>query len=240
MKNPEPWEPRNHLLQSLPGDVCHRLRSELIVTEMPKGKVLYEADAKQTHMYFPRTGVVSLLYVTEKGHSGEIAMVGNEGLVGTAVLVDNHSTPTRAEVLIAGEAWTLKNKHVDEEFRRGGPFQFVVLRYTQLIMAQMAQTTVCSRHHSMEQQMCRWLLQALDRIDSNELTVTQETIANLLGVRREGISEAAGRLKNAGLIRYSRGIIEVLDRYALESRSCECYRIVKRKYDRLLSEPVLA
>jgi CRP-like cAMP-binding protein len=234
MKDGKSWMSSNGLLAKLPAAVCARLTSDLRLVQLPVGKVLYESGAQQEHIYFPRSGIVSLLYVLENGDAGEIAMVGNEGLVGTAVLVDSQSTPSRAVVQIAGEALALGADAVDREFKLGGEFQFVLLRYTQALIAQMAQTAICNRHHPIEKQLCRWLLLCLDRLEADELNLTQEAIANLLGVRREGITEAAGRLQEAGLIRYSRGNIRVLDRKGLEQRSCECYRAVESEYDRLL------
>jgi CRP-like cAMP-binding protein len=236
MDKSTPWSPNNGLLDKLSVEACARLRPHLQLVEMPAGKVLFEARAQQHHMYFPRSGIVSLLYVMENGDTSEIAMVGNEGVVGTAILVDSQSTPARAVVQVSGEAYLLKAELEDREFQRGGDFQFVLLRYMQVLLAQMAQTAVCNRHHPVEKQLCRWLLLCLDRVISDELNMTQELIASRLGVRREGVTEAAGRLQEAGLIKYSRGKIHVLDREGLEKRSCECYRAVRNEYDRLLVE----
>ena len=204
------------------------------MVDLPVGKVLYEAQANQHFMYFPRSGIVSLLHVMANGDTTEIAMVGHEGAVGMAVLVDSQSTPSSAVVEVAGEALVLHADVVEREFKRGGEFQFQLLRYMQVLLAQMAQTAVCNRHHSVEKQLCRWLLLCLERIESDELQVTQELIATKLGVRREGVTEAAGRLQEAGLIKYSRGKIRVVDPGGLERRSCECYREVRKEYDRLL------
>ncbi|WP_149196273.1 Crp/Fnr family transcriptional regulator [Luteimonas suaedae] len=238
MKSPTPWRPNNGLLADLPADVCERLSPDLHPVELPVGKVLYESHAQQHLMYFPRSGIVSLLHVTKSGDSAEIAMVGNEGMVGTAVLVDSRSTPSTAMVQVAGEALVLKADAVDREFKRAGAFQFVILRYTQAVIAQMAQMAICNRHHTVEQQLSRRLLLCVDRLGSNELRMTQEAIAHMLGVRREGVTEAAGRLQEAGLIRYSRGRIMVVDRKGLERRSCECYETIKEEYDRLLTKPI--
>ena len=236
MNKSTPWSPNNGLLEKLSVEAYVRLRPHLQLVDMPAGKVLFEAQAQQHHMYFPRSGIVSLLYAMENGDSSEIAMVGNEGVVGTAILVDSQSTPARAVMQVSGEAYLLKAEVADREFRLGGDFQFVLLRYMQVLLAQMAQTAVCNRHHPVEKQLCRWLLLCLDRVISDELNMTQELIASRLGVRREGVTEAAGRLQEAGLIKYSRGKIHVLDREGLEKRSCECYRAVRNEYDRLLVE----
>lgn len=236
MSKSPPWRSHNRLLDRLPVDVCERLRPHLQPMELPVGKVLYESNARQNHMYFPRSGLISLLYVVESGGTGEVAMVGKEGVVGVSVLVDSSATPTRGEVQVGGEALVLKSDIVDQEFQRGGAFQFVILRYTQLMLSQMAQAVICNRHHSIGQQYCRWLLSAFDCMEQPELPLTQEAIANLLAVRREGISEAASRLQEAGVIRYSRGRIQLLDRAGLEQRSCECRRVVRREYERLLGD----
>jgi CRP-like cAMP-binding protein len=238
MPKSPPWRSNNRLLDRLPADVCGRLQPHLQRIELPVGKVLFESDVKQSHMYFPRSGVVSLLYVMENGDTGEVAMVGNEGIVGVTVMVDSLATPTRGEVQVAGEAFMLKSEVGDREFQRGGPFQLLILRYTQLMLSQMAQQVICNRHHAMEQQLCRWLLSAFDRIEGKELLLTQEAIANLLAVRREGVSETARRLQEAEAIAYTRGRIQLLDRPALERRSCECYQVLRRDYDRLLQGPV--
>ena len=228
------WKPENGLLDRLCEETCTRIEPMLHRVDLPLGKILYNSGTRQSHMYFPRSGIVSMLYVTESGDTSEIAMVGNEGMAGSAVLVDSHSTPSQAVVQLAGEAYAIRAEDADREFRRGGDFQFVVLRYTQFVLAQMAQTAVCNRHHTVEKQLSRWLLLCLDRTVSNELRFTQEAIAGKLGVRREAITEAAGRLQEAGVIRYSRGRIHVVDRPALEQHSCECYAVVKGEYERLL------
>lgn len=230
-----PWAPLNGLLDSLPADVCRRLHAELELVDLVPGKVVYESDTLQSTMFFPRGGIVSLLYVLENGDTSEIAMVGNEGMVGVALLVDSHSTPTRAVVQAVGTAYALRGEIVDREFKRGAEFQFAILRYTQALLTQMAQTAVCNRHHTVEKQLSRWLLLAIDRLGSLEVRMTQEQIANLLGVRREGVTEAARKLQDDGMIRYSRGLIQILDRASLLNRSCECYAVVKREYERLLS-----
>ena len=201
---------------------------------MPLGQVLYESGSRLRHVYFPTTSIVSLLYVLENGASAEIAVVGNEGILGIALFMGGETTPSRAVVQSAGYGYRLKAQLLKQEFNRAGPVLHLLLRYTQALITQMAQTAVCNRHHSVEQQLCRWLLLSLDRLQSNHLEMTQELIANMLGVRREGVTEAAGKLQNAGLIRYSRGRIEVIDRKALEAQACECYAAVKRESDRLL------
>lgn len=234
MTKPQDWKTTNRLLDQLPDDVCDRVGPHLQRVPLVAGKVLYESSAQQGHIYFPRTGVVSLLYVMDDGVTGEIAMVGNEGAVGFAVLVDSMATPTRAEVQIDGEAWMLKSETIDAEFKRGGAFQLILLRYTQLMLSQMAQAVICNRHHSVEKQLCRWLLLACDRANSERLQLTQEAISNLLGVRREAISEAASRLQDAKLIAYSRGNIQLLDRDGLEARSCGCYRAVRDEQARMM------
>jgi CRP-like cAMP-binding protein len=201
---------------------------------MPLGEVLYESGSQLSHVYFPTTCIVSLLYVMEDGASAEIAVVGNEGLVGVALFMGGETTPSRALVQSAGYGYRLKGQLLKQEFNRAGAVQHLLLRYTQALLTQMAQTAVCNRHHSVEQQLCRWLLLSLDRLRSNELTMTQELIANMLGVRREGVTGAAGHLQSRGLIHYNRGRIRVLDRPRLEAEACECYAVVKRECDRLL------
>lgn len=229
-----PWKARNGLLETLSHDECARLRPELQVVELTRGKTIYESGAAQHSMYFPRSGVVSMVYSSENGDSTEIAMIGHEGMVGTAVLVDGLSTPSSAIVQVPGEALVLRGEIVEREFKRGGQFQFMLLRYTQVLLAQMAQTAVCNRHHSVEKQLCRWLLLCQDRTGSDVLELTQEMIATRLGVRREGVTEAAGRLQELGLIRYTRGRIWIVDRKGLERQSCECYAVVRAEYERLL------
>ncbi len=201
---------------------------------MSLGEVVYESGSRLEYVYFPTTSIVSLLYVMADGASAEIAVVGNEGMVGVAVFMGGETTPSRAIVQSAGSAYRLPGHSMKEEFVRGGAMQHLLLRYTQALLTQMAQTAVCNRHHSVDQQLCRWLLLSLDRLPSNKLTMTQELIANMLGVRREGVTEAAGKLQSAGLIQYSRGRITVLDRPGLEGRACECYGVVRRESDRLL------
>ena len=203
---------------------------------MPLGAVLYESGSRLRHVYFPTTAIVSLLYVMKDGASAEIAIVGNEGLVGIALFMGGETTPSRAVVQSGGQGYRLKGQYIKQEFGRAAVLQQLLLRYTQALLTQMAQTAVCNRHHSIDQQLCRWLLLSLDRLSTNQLTMTQELIANMLGVRREGVTEAAGKLQAAGLIRYSRGHIAVLDRLRLEARACECYRVVKDEFDRLLPE----
>jgi CRP-like cAMP-binding protein len=202
--------------------------------DLPLGKVLYEPGTKLSHVVFPTTAIVSLLYVMENGASAEIAIVGNEGIVGVSLFMGGKSTPSRAVVQSAGQGLRLKADLLMREFSRTGPLLHLLLRYTQALITQMAQTAVCNRHHSLDQQLCRWLLLSLDRLTSNELVMTQELIANMLGVRREGVTAAAGNLHKAGLIDYRRGRIRVLDRARLERRTCECYAVVKKEYDRLL------
>src|SRR4249920_3384243 len=224
----------NRLLAVLPPAEYERLRPHLEPVPMSLGAVVYESGSRQDHVYFPTTSIVSLLYVMADGASAEIAVVGNEGLVGVALFMGGETTPSRAIVQSAGSAYRLSGHLMKEEFVRGGAMQHLLLRYTQALLTQMAQTAVCNRHHSVDQQLCRWLLLSLDRLPSNKLVMTQELIANMLGVRREGVTEAAGKLQDAGLIRYSRGQITVLDRPGLEARACECYQVVRTEFDRLL------
>ena len=230
-------EPRhNFLLAALPDPEWRRWQQLLEKVEMPLGEVLYESGATLTHVYFPTTSIVSLLYVMENGASAEIAVVGNEGLVGVALFMGGESTPSRAVVQSAGHGFRLKAQWMKDEFNRAGPVLHLLLRYTQALITQMSQTAVCNRHHSLDQQLCRWLLLSLDRLRGDELVMTQELISNMLGVRREGVTESANKLQQAGLISYARGRITVLDRAGLEKRTCECYAVVKREYDRLLPE----
>jgi len=205
---------------------------------LPLGKVLYESGTRLSHVYFPTTAIVSLLYVMEDGASAEISVVGHEGIVGISLFMGGETTPSRAVVQSAGDGFRLKASVMLQEFNRAGPVMHLLLRYTQALITQMAQTAVCNRHHSLDQQLCRWLLLSMDRLPGNELVMTQELIANMLGVRREGVTEAAGKLQAAGLISYRRGHITVLDRGGLEQRTCECYAVVKREYDRLLPERI--
>src|SRR5687768_17715981 len=218
---------RNHLLAALPMDVRERLFPHLELIPMRLGDVLYEPGQILRHVYFPTDSIVSLLYVMESGASAEISVVGNEGLIGISLFMGGESTPSRAIVQSGGSAYRLLGQRLKDEFNRHGELQVLLLRYTQALITQMSQTAVCNRHHSVDQQLCRWLLLSLDRLPSNRLTMTQELIANMLGVRREGVTEAAGKLQDAGLIRYSRGRITVLDRARLEKRVCECYAGVK-------------
>lgn len=224
----------NHLLAALPPAEWGRWASQLEPVQMPLGQVLYESGVALGYVYFPITSIVSLLYVMENGASAEIAVVGNEGLVGVSLFMGGESTPSRAVVQSAGTGCRLKARVMREEFDKAGPVMHLLLRYTQALLTQMAQTAVCNRHHSLDQQLCRWLLLSLDRLQGDELVMTQELIANMLGVRREGVTEGALKLQKAGLIRYARGHMTVLDRPGLEARTCECYAVVKREYERLL------
>jgi CRP-like cAMP-binding protein len=228
-------EPRqNRLLAALPSALFARWFPELEAVDLPLGKVLYEAGGTLDHFYFPTTAIISLLYVMKSGASAEIGIVGSEGVVGISLFMGGQTTPSRAVVQSGGQGFRLKATALMKEFDRGGPVLHLLLRYTQALITQMAQTAVCNRHHSLDQQLCRWLLLSLDRLNSNQLVMTQELIANMLGVRREGVTEAAGHLQHAGLISYRRGQITVLNREGLEQRSCECYAVVKREYERLL------
>ncbi len=224
----------NRLLAALPDAEWQRWLPNLESIELPLGEVVYEAGVTLTHVYFPTTAIVSLLYVMESGASAEIAVVGNEGLVGISLFMGGGSTPSRAVVQSAGQGFRLKAGLMKVEFERGGPVMHLLLRYTQALITQMAQTAVCNRHHSIDQQLCRWLLLSMDRLQGDELVMTQELISNMLGVRREGVTEAALKLQKVGLISYERGHITVLDRPGLEKRTCECYAVVKTEYDRLL------
>lgn len=228
----------NHLLAALPPDCLQRWLPELEAMDMPLGLVLYESGETRKHVYFPTTCIVSLLYVLEDGSSAEIAVVGNEGMVGISLFMGGGSTPSRAIVQSAGKGFRLNASVMKLEFDRSGPAMHLLLRFTQALITQMAQTAVCNRHHSLDQQLCRWLLLSLDRLSGSELVMTQELIANMLGVRREGVTEAALKLQRAGLIQYARGHISVLDRPGLERRSCECYAVVKEEYERLLPDEV--
>jgi CRP-like cAMP-binding protein len=224
----------NHLLNALPQEDYERIEPHLESVTLKLGEVLYESGDQMRHAYFPTTAIVSLLYVLENGSSAEIAVVGNEGILGIALFMGGHTTPSRAVVQSKGNAYRLKANRLLDEFNRGGASHNLLLRYTQALITQMTQTAVCYRHHTVEQQLCRWLLLSLDRLHGNALDMTQELIANMLGVRREGVTEAAGRLQRDGLIQYSRGHIEILDRERLEGRVCECYQVVKTEFDRLL------
>ncbi len=230
---------RNQLLAALPAAEWERWGPQLEFIELALGDVLYESGCMLSYVTFPTTAIVSLLYVTEDGGSAEIALVGNEGVVGVSLFMGGESTSGRAVVLSAGQGYRLTAVRIKEKFNRA-PVLHLLLRYTQALITQMAQTAVCNRHHSLDQQLCRWLLLSLDRLDGSELVMTQELISNMLGVRREGVTESATKLQKAGLICYSRGHITVLDRPGLERRSCECYAVVKREYDRLLPREVAA
>lgn len=228
---------QNRLLAALPEDEYVFLFPHLERVEMPLGEVLYESGGELHYVYFPTTCIVSLLYVMANGSSAEIAIVGNDGIIGIALFMGGGSMPNRAVVQSAGHAYRLRKGLIQKEFAQNGPMMRLLLRYTQALITQMSQTAVCNRHHSIDQQLCRWLLLSLDRLPTNRLTMTQELIANMLGVRREGVTEAAGKLQQAGLINYCRGQITVLDRVGLEQRVCECYQVVRTETDRLL--PVL-
>jgi CRP-like cAMP-binding protein len=226
---------QNRLLAALPTEVLDRMLPDLQQVDMPLGKVIYESGVEMKQVYFPLPGcIVSMLYVMEDGSSAEIAVVGEEGMVGIALFMGGGTTPSRAIVQSAGNALALPAKALTREFQAHGRLQVLLLRYTQALITQMAQTAVCNRHHSVDQQLCRWLLLSLDRLPGDELTMTQELIANMLGVRREGVTEAAQKLQSSNLIQYSRGRIKVIDRPGLEARVCECYAVVKKEYDRLL------
>jgi CRP-like cAMP-binding protein len=229
---------QNHLLGALPAAEARRWMPLLEPVDLPLGHVLYESGAALDHVYFPTTAIISLLYVMDNGASAEIAVVGNEGILGVSLFMGGESTPSRAVVQSAGHGFRLKANILKEEFNRAGPVLHLLLRYTQALITQMAQTAVCNRHHTLDQQLCRWLLLSLDRLEGNQLVMTQELIANMLGVRREGVTEGALKLQRAGLISYARGHITVLDRAGLEKRSCECYSVVKKEYGRLLPNKV--
>ncbi|MET0498483.1 MAG: Crp/Fnr family transcriptional regulator [Steroidobacteraceae bacterium] len=225
---------QNQLLAALPDAALQRWLPHLEAIDMPLGKVLYESGDTMQCVYFPTTAIVSLLYVMEDGDSAEIAVVGKDGVVGISLFMGGNSTPSRAVVQSAGRGYLLDARYIKEESNIAGPVLHLLLRYTQALITQMSQTAVCNRHHSLDQQLCRWLLLSLDRLPGKELVMTQELIANMLGVRREGVTESALRLQSAGVISYARGHITVLDRPALERRTCECYAVVKKEYDRLL------
>lgn len=226
----------NRLLAALPEAERERLFPHLEPVDMPLGEVLYEPDTQLQHAYFPTTAILSLLYVLEDGASTEIAVVGNDGLLGVSLFMGGNTTPSRAVVQSAGSGFRLKTQRLKAEFKRAGPLQNLLLRYSQALMTQISQTAVCNRHHSVDQQLCRWLLLSLDLLTSNELVMTQELIANMLGVRREGVTEAARKLQKAGVIHYRRGHITVTDQKGLEARVCECYLVVKTEYERLLPD----
>src|ERR1700730_12216122 len=234
-------DPRqNQLLASLPHDQRQRVLAHLAHVEMPLGQVLYEPGSTLSHVYFPTTSIVSLLYVMQNGESAEIAVVGNEGVVGVSLFMGGHTPPSRARVQSAGGGFRLTAELMKEEFYRAGPVLHLLLRYTQALITQMVQTAACNRHHSLDQQLCRWLLLSLDRLQGTEMVMTQELIANMLGVPRQGATEGALKLQNAGLIEYTRGRIQVLDREGLEKRTCECYAVVKKEYERLLPDRLAA
>lgn len=244
--HPKPVLPRsseiklNRLLAALPDEELKRWLPQLELFDMPLGKVLYESGKVEHHVYFPSSAIVSLLYVMENGDSAEIAVVGNEGMVGISLFLGGNATPSRAVIQSAGKGLRMKAQFMKGEFDKAGPATHLLLRYTQALITQMSQTAVCNRHHSLDQQLCRWLLLSLDRLPGNELVMTQELIANMLGVRRGGVTEAALKVQDAGLISYTRGRIKVLDRLGLEKRSCECYKVVKDEYDRLLPAQMAA
>jgi len=234
---PSASSPRfNHLISVLPDSESERLVPHLEPVSLPLGKALYESGDRLNYVYFPTTSIVSLLYELESGASAEIAVVGYEGIVGIALFMGGESMPNRAVVQSEGLAYRLNGQLLKREFDRGGAVQHLLLRYTLAMLTQMAQTAVCNRHHSVDQQLCRWLLLSLDRLPSNELNMTQELIANMLGVRREGVTEAVGNLQQAGLIHHDRGRIAVLDRPGLEARVCECYEVVRQEFRRLLPD----
>ncbi len=236
---PSPHSPnQNYLLGALPTEEFDRIAPHLVLVPMPLGEIIYEPGEQLQHAYFPTTSIVSLHYVTDSGASAETAGVGYEGMVGIALFMGGDTTPSSAVVKTAGHAYRLDRRMLKQEFERGGLMHRVLLRYTQALITQMTQTAACNRHHAVDQQLCRWLLTTLDRVPSPELVMTQELVASMLGVRREGITEAAGKLQDLGFIRYRRGHIEVLDRTGLESRACECYGVVRKELARLLSDRV--
>lgn len=235
---PTPLSPlRNHLLAALPEEVRERVFPDLKLVDMHPGQTLHESGIASGSVYFPVSSTVSLLYVMEDGATGEIAVVGHEGMLGFSLLMGGETAPCRAVVLSAGAGYLLSAQRLRDEFNRAGAMMQLLLRYTQAFICQVSQTAVCNRHHSIDQQLCRWLLLSMDRQEGSELLMTQELIASMLGVRREGVTEAAGKLQHAGLINYKRGHITVLDRAGLEARSCECYAVVEREYKRLLRDP---
>ncbi|MBB3342984.1 Crp/Fnr family transcriptional regulator [Luteimonas sp. RC10] len=238
MNRNAPWAPLNGLLQDLPPEVCDRMGKDLQLVELPVGKVLHEAGASRSTLYFPREGIVSILYALENGDTSEVAMIGNEGVVGAGLLAGARSVPLRAVVQVGGEALALRVEAAQREFQLGGAFQAIILRYMQALLTQTAMTGVCNRHHTVDRQLSRWLLLVNDRIGTTEIKMTQEQIAHLLGVRREGVTEAARRLQDEGCIRYSRGLIQVLEPASLLDRACECYEVIRSEYDRLLREPL--
>ena len=234
----DPDPTANHLLRALPDEERERWSPHLESVDLPLGKVLYESGSTLAHVYFPTTAIVSLLYTMENGASAEIAIVGNEGVVGVSLFMGGQSTTSRAVVQSGGHGYRLKAAVLMSEFNRSAPVLHLLLRYTQALITQMSQTAVCNRHHTLAQQLCRWLLLSLDRLQGNELVMTQDLIANMLGVRREGVTMGARKLQKSGLIRYSRGRITILDRAGLEKSTCECYAVVRREYDRLLPDRI--
>ncbi len=227
---------QNHLLATLPAEVFGRISPHLELISMPLGETLCESGGQLQHVYFPTTAIVSLHYMLENGSTAEISGVGNEGVLGISLFMGGNTTPSRAAVCIGGHGYRLKVHSMMEEFNRAGPMMRLMLRYTQALITHISQTAVCNRYHSIEQQLCRWLLLTLDRLPTNELTITQELIASMLGVRREGITEAAGNLQREGLISYRRGHITALNRTGLESHACECYQVIKKEFHRLLND----
>jgi CRP-like cAMP-binding protein len=225
---------QNGIFHSIPDLEWKRLLPYITLCELPLGKVLYEPGTKMSHVYFPATAIVSILYALENGSTAEIAVVGHEGVVGISIFMGGESTSTRAIIQSGGYGYKIPSPILLAEFNRSGPLMHLLLRYTQALITQMSQTAVCNRHHTVDQQLCRWLLLSLDRLNGNELIMTQELIANMLGVRREGVTEAALKLQKTGLIQYSRGHINIIDRKGLEERTCECYQVVKDEYHRLL------
>jgi CRP-like cAMP-binding protein len=229
---------QNQLFSSIPPEEWKRLLPHLILVDLELSMILYEPGMKMTHVFFPATAIVSLLYELENGASAEIAVVGNEGLVGISIFMGGETATSRAVVQSEGYGYKIKSSILFDEFNRSGPVMHLLLRYTQALISQMTQTAVCNRHHSLDQQLCRWLLLSADRLTGNELIMTQELIANMLGVRREGVTEAATKLQKEGLIKYARGHITILNRTGLEQRTCECYKVVKEEYDRLLPHSI--
>lgn len=227
---------QNRLLASLPEEDYRVLQPKLQLVRLPLGASLYESGDSLSHVYFPIRGIISLLYVTENGDSAELAVIGCEGMVGVSLFMGGETTPNRAVVQAACDAYRLPARDLKAKFAEGGSFQLLMLKFTQALITQVSQTAVCNLHHTIEQQLCRWLLLSLDRLPENEIQMTQELIANMLGVRRQGVTEAAGKLEKRGIIKYVRGLITVSDRPALEDRCCECYSVVKRETDRLLPD----
>lgn len=236
---PQPPSPRqNGLLAALPAADYERMLAHMKLVPLPIGKVLYESGSRLQHCYFPVSGVVSLLYTMQNGATAEVAVIGNEGCLGVAILLGGRSTPSQGVVQIAGAAYRIASATILDEFQRGGPLQLLLLRYVQALMTQMTQTAVCNRHHTVEQQLCRWLLLSLDRVPTDRVDMTQELISSMLGVRRSGVTQAARKLKEAGLIVYERGRIIIHDRAKLATHACECYAVVKKETDRLLGAPL--